>query len=98
IVLSEFGGYSLKTEGHVFDENKLFGYKILPDKQSLELEYKKLIESELIPLIDQGLSASIYTQVSDVEEEINGIVTYDRKVIKFDIEFMKNLNAKLVYK
>lgn len=98
IVLSEFGGYSLKTEGHVFDEKKLFGYKILPDKQSLELEYKKLIESELIPLIDQGLSASIYTQVSDVEEEINGIVTYDRKVIKFDIEFMKNLNAKLVYK
>lgn len=98
IVLSEFGGYSLKTEGHVFDENKLFGYKILPDKQSLELEYKKLIESELIPLIDHGLSASIYTQVSDVEEEINGIVTYDRKVIKFDIEFMKNLNAKLVYK
>lgn len=98
IVLSEFGGYSLKTEGHVFDENKLFGYKILPDKQSLELEYKKLIESELIPLIDQGLSASIYTQVSDVEEEINGIVTYDRKVIKFDIEFMKNLNVKLVYK
>ncbi|TGM63253.1 glycoside hydrolase family 2 [Leptospira meyeri] len=98
IVLSEFGGYSLKTEGHVFDENKLFGYKILPDKQSLETEYKKLIESELIPLIDQGLSAAIYTQVSDVEEEINGIVTYDRKVIKFDIDFMKKLNAKLVYK
>ncbi|TGM78198.1 glycoside hydrolase family 2 [Leptospira mtsangambouensis] len=98
IVLSEFGGYSLKTEGHVFDENKLFGYKILPDKQSLETEYKNLIESELIPLIDQGLSASIYTQVSDVEEEINGIVTYDRKVVKFDIDFMKNLNAKLIYK
>lgn len=97
IVLSEFGGYSLKTEGHVFDENKLFGYKILPDKQSLEKEYKNLIENELLPLIDKGLSASIYTQVSDVEEEINGLVTYDRKVVKFDIGFMQQLNSKLVY-
>ncbi|MBM9548771.1 glycoside hydrolase family 2 [Leptospira sp. 201903074] len=98
LVLSEFGGYSLKTEGHVYNENKLFGYKILPDKQSLEKEYSHLIENELIPLIDKGLSASIYTQVSDVEEEINGIVTYDRKVVKFDIDFMRKLNSKLVYR
>lgn len=97
IVLSEFGGYSLKTEGHVFDDKKLFGYKILPDKKSLETEYRKLFETELIPLIEKGLSASIYTQVSDVEEEINGLVTYDRKVVKFDIEFLRELNSKLVY-
>ncbi|WP_167481699.1 glycoside hydrolase family 2 protein [Leptospira congkakensis] len=97
IVLSEFGGYSLKTENHVYDNDKLFGYKILPDKQSLEKEYRSLIEDQLIPLIDKGLSASIYTQVSDVEEEINGLVTYDRKVIKFDIEFMRELNAKITY-
>lgn len=97
IVLSEFGGYSLKTEGHVYDENKLFGYKILPDKQSLEKEYRSLIEDQLVPLLSKGLSASIYTQVSDVEEEINGIVTYDRKVVKFDLELMRELNAKLVY-
>lgn len=97
IVLSEFGGYSLKTDGHVYDENKLFGYKILPNKESLEKEYRNLIEKELIPLIDKGLSACIYTQVSDVEEEINGIVTYDRKVVKFDIDFMRKLNSKLVY-
>ncbi|MGE8722773.1 glycoside hydrolase family 2 protein [Leptospira terpstrae] len=98
IVLSEFGGYSLKTDGHVYDENKLFGYKILPNKESLEKEYRNLIEKELIPLIDKGLSASIYTQVSDVEEEINGIVTFDRKVVKFDIDFMRKLNSKLVYR
>ncbi|MCW7482813.1 glycoside hydrolase family 2 protein [Leptospira kanakyensis] len=98
IVLSEFGGYSLKTEGHVYDNDKLFGYKILPDKKSLEKEYRSLIEEQLIPLIEKGLSASIYTQVSDVEEEINGLVTYDRKVIKFDIEFMQELNAKISYK
>ncbi|MBM9591108.1 glycoside hydrolase family 2 [Leptospira sp. 201903075] len=97
IVLSEFGGYSLKTEGHVYDENKLFGYKILPDKQSLEKEYRSLIEDQLVPLLSKGLSASIYTQVSDVEEEINGIVTYDRKVVKFDLELMRELNAKLIY-
>lgn len=97
IVLSEFGGYSLKTEGHVYDDKKLFGYKILPNKETLHYEYKKLIENELIPLIPKGLSASIYTQVSDVEEEINGIVTYDRKVVKFDIPFMKELNSKLKY-
>ncbi|WP_208732193.1 glycoside hydrolase family 2 protein [Leptospira perdikensis] len=98
IVLSEFGGYSLKTEGHVYDENKLFGYKILPDKKSLEKEYRSLIEDQLIPLIEKGLSASIYTQVSDVEEEINGIVTYDRKMVKFDLELIQELNSKLVYK
>ncbi|WP_210414308.1 glycoside hydrolase family 2 protein [Leptospira jelokensis] len=97
IVLSEFGGYSLKTDGHVYDEKKLFGYKVLPSKESLQWEYKKLIETELLPLIKQGLSASIYTQVSDVEEEINGLVTYDRKVVKFDIPFLKELNAKLKY-
>lgn len=97
IVLSEFGGYSLKTEGHVFDEKKLFGYKILPDKKGLETEYRKLFETELIPLLEKGLSASIYTQVSDVEEEINGLVTYDRQVVKFDIEFLRELNSKLVY-
>lgn len=97
IVLSEFGGYSLKTEGHVFDEKKLFGYKILPDKATLQWEYQKLIENELLPLINKGLSASIYTQVSDVEEEINGLVTYDRKVVKFDIPFMKELNSKLKF-
>ncbi|TGL06663.1 glycoside hydrolase family 2 protein [Leptospira bouyouniensis] len=95
IVLSEFGGYSLKMEGHVFDEKKLFGYKILPDKTTLQWEYKKLIEEELLPLINKGLSASIYTQVSDVEEEINGLVTFDRKVVKFDIPFLKELNSKL---
>ncbi|TGK79131.1 glycoside hydrolase family 2 [Leptospira noumeaensis] len=98
IVLSEFGGYSLKTEGHVYDNEKLFGYKILPDKESLEKEYRSLIEEQLIPLIEKGLSASIYTQVSDVEEEINGLVTYDRKVIKFDIEWMRELNAKISYR
>lgn len=97
IVLSEFGGYSLKTEGHVYDDKKLFGYKILPDKESLQMEYRKLFEKELIPLIKQGLSASIYTQVSDVEEEINGLVTYDRKVVKFDIPFLKEINQKLQY-
>jgi hypothetical protein len=51
-----------------------------------------------MPLIDKGLSATVYTQVSDVEEEINGLITYDRKVVKFPIDMVKKLNDQLKIK
>ena len=95
VVLSEFGGYSMKTSGHVYDENKEFGYKKFHDKQSLTNAVEKLYLKKLLPLIKKGLSGAIYTQVSDVEEEINGLVTYDRKVQKIDTADMRKINDTL---
>ena len=91
VVLSEFGGYSLKIDGHVFNENKEFGYKKFKNADELMDALEKLYVQKLIPLIEEGLSACVYTQVCDVEEEINGLVTYDRKVVKVDPQRMKNI-------
>ena len=95
VVLSEFGGYSMKVEGHVFAEDKEFGYKKFKTQEGLYEALKKLYLKKLAPLIDKGLCSCIYTQVSDVEEEINGLVTYDRKIVKVDPEKMRALNEIL---
>jgi len=95
LVLSEFGGYSIKTDGHVFSPNKSFGYRIYKSPEKFEEAFKKLYEKRIIPNIEKGLSATVYTQVSDVEEEINGLVTYDRKVIKLPVDTVKALNEQL---
>ena len=92
VVLSEFGGYSMKVDGHVFDESKEFGYKKFKTREELTAALRALYLEKLLPLISQGLCACIYTQVSDVEEEINGLVTYDRQVVKVDIGDMKAIN------
>ena len=95
VVLSEFGGYSMKCEGHVFDESKEFGYKKFKTQEELLAALKKLYLEKLLPLVEKGLCGCIYTQVSDVEEEINGLVTYDRKIIKVPIEEMSAINEKI---
>ncbi|MBQ8284547.1 MAG: glycoside hydrolase family 2 [Clostridia bacterium] len=92
VVLSEFGGYSMKCEGHVFDESKEFGYKKFNDPEKLATALGVLYRQKLLPLIKKGLCGCIYTQVSDVEEEINGLVTYDRKVIKIPVKIMRAIN------
>ncbi len=97
-VLSEFGGYSCKIDGHVFSPKKSFGYRIYKNKDKLNAAFKKLYEKRIIPNVAKGLSATVYTQVSDVEEEINGIITYDRKEIKLDSDMVKQLNSQLVIK
>lgn len=81
-VLSEFGGYSYREPGHCAKE-KLYGYGICKNKKDLE---KRFLErwSGVRNLIPQGLSASIYTQWTDVEEEVNGVFTYDREVRKIE--------------
>ncbi|MBP5091430.1 MAG: glycoside hydrolase family 2 [Bacilli bacterium] len=95
--LSEFGGYSLKTPGHMYDE-KSFGYKEFKDAASLNEGMKRLYEREIIPLMKkEGLSTTVYTQLSDVEQEINGLITYDRKVIKVDKDLMRSLNNQLKF-
>ena len=95
VTLSEFGGYSLKIDGHVFNDDKFFGYKKFKKIDDFVSALKKLYLKKLKPLIAKGLSAAIYTQVSDVEEEINGLITYDRKICKISCEEMKALNDAL---
>ena len=95
VVLSEFGGYSMKCDGHVYDENKEFGYKKFKSQEQLTAALKKLYLSKLKPLIKRGLCGCIYTQVSDVEEEINGLVTYDRKIVKVPAQEMAAINAEI---
>ncbi|MBE6555294.1 MAG: glycoside hydrolase family 2 [Ruminococcaceae bacterium] len=96
VVLSEFGGYSMKVSGHVFDPDKEFGYKRFKAQGALVAALDELYLEKLLPLIGKGLSASVYTQVSDVEEEINGLVTYDRKVVKVPVAAMRRLNDALL--
>lgn len=81
-VISEYGGYSLRVKGHVWNENKEFGYKKFKTSKELQDAYLSLINDEVNSLIQKGLSAAVYTQLTDVETEINGLLTYDRKIIK----------------
>ncbi len=93
-VLSEFGGYSMKIEGHTFN-NKMFGYKIFKSKSSLTNAYKHLYNRVIIPQIKDGLCAAVYTQLTDVEDELNGLLTYDRKACKIDINVLKEINERV---
>lgn len=93
--LTEFGGYSRVVGGHTWDEKKSFGYMMYKDKAKLTAAYKKLHEKQIIPLIKKGLSATVYTQVSDVENEVNGILTYDREELKIDRNTVIEINKKL---
>ena len=95
VTLSEFGGYSLNVSGHVFNENKFFGYKKFKSQEKFIEALKELYLKKILPLIAKGLSGAIYTQVSDVEEEINGLFTYDRKVLKISVEEMRAINNSL---
>ncbi len=97
VILSEFGGYSVPCEGHVFNLTKSFGYKAYNSLESFDKAYHKLFDDQILPIIDKGLSATVYTQLTDVEDEINGLLTYDRKIVKVDIDKIRELNAKLQY-
>lgn len=94
-VLSEFGGYSHILDGHVWNKQKSFGYMMYNSKESLTKAYKNLYEKQILPKIDKGLSALVYTQVSDVEFEVNGIMTYDRAVVKIDEDTVRDINSRI---
>ena len=95
VVLSEYGGYSYQEKGHVFSD-KIFGYKVYVSKEDLNGGLKKLFEGEVEAAMKNGLAAAVYTQLTDVESEINGLVTYDRKVVKIDRNMLKTINDRLV--
>ena len=95
IVLSEFGGYSYKPAGHVSNTKKTYGYRLFSDREKLEAAVAELYRNEVIPAVKDGLSADVYTQVSDIEDETNGFLSYDRKVLKVDPDLMQKIAAEL---
>ena len=96
LVLSEFGGKTYKAEGHVFNPDKSYGYGGCETLDALNEAVAALYREEILPSVRKGLCAAIYTQVSDVEDEINGLVTYDRKVEKLRLEVMVPIAAALM--
>jgi len=97
VILSEFGGYSYKEEGHVFNTEDTYGYRFFSDRERFENALEKLYNEEIIPAARKGLCASVYTQVSDVEDETNGLFTYDRKFCKVSRKTMAKI-AEALYK
>ena len=95
IIVSEFGGFSYKEEGHIFNTKKSYGYGGEKTKEALTKRIEKLYLEEIVPAIKTGLCGTIYTQITDVEDEINGFYTYDRKVCKVDPKVMKEVAKKL---
>lgn len=93
--LSEFGGYSLRIPEHCFSARN-FGYRTFKTKEKLEQALAKLYLKKVLKLIrKEKLSAYVFTQLSDVEQETNGLITYDREVVKVDVEAMKRLNEEM---
>lgn len=79
--ISEYGGYAYKAPDHT-SVDRIYGYKKYRTTVELNADYHVLMRNRLLPLVEKGLSAAVYTQLSDVEEEVNGLLSYDRKVRK----------------
>lgn len=94
VLLSEFGGYNYRLPGYCFND-KDFGYKRVKSAEELYRAFAALYENEIIPAKRKGLAAAIYTQLSDVEDELNGLLTYDRAVAKLPAEEIKMLMNRL---
>ena len=92
--LSEYGGYSWKLPEHSFNLEKTYGYRKYTAREPFVRDLRRLLE-RLIPLAEQGLCAAVYTQVSDVEDETNGLLTFDRRVQKAAPEELSDLAAAL---
>ncbi|MBO4915157.1 MAG: glycoside hydrolase family 2 [Oscillospiraceae bacterium] len=96
LALTEFGGYSLPIEGHI--HGKKFGYRMYDSAADWQKDYVKLYEEQVLPLIEtEGLSATVYTELSDVEDELNGLLTFDRRVCKAEDRKLRPLNEKLKF-
>ncbi len=94
VVLPEFGGYNYRVENHAWNDAD-FGYKRLASQEELIRAYRRLFEEEILPARSQGLSAAVYTQLTDVEDELNGLLTYDREKEKIPQEVLREINARV---
>ena len=94
LVLGEYGGLGLPLEGHTWQEKNNWGYQSFTSTEELMRRYQDFI-SRMPAMIEKGLSAAIYTQTTDVEIETNGLMTYDRKVIKMDEDRLNKIHQQL---
>lgn len=94
LVLGEFGGLGLSLEGHLWKVKGNRGYKKINNQEALLMAYKGLMD-QMPALIKEGLTAAIFTQTTDIETEVNGLMTYNREIIKMDVDRMYEINAKL---
>ena len=90
VMLTEFGGYNFRCKDHSFGSVD-FGYKKLKSEKDLQKALERLYSEQIKPAYERGLAAAVYTQLSDVEEEVNGLMTYDRKVVKLPPEIMRKI-------
>ncbi len=95
LVISEFGGYSFKPTDHVFNADKTYGYGKFEKREDFVKALRSLYLDQIIPLKGKGLSATVYTEVSDIEDETNGLLSYDRKVQKILREEFLDISLKL---
>jgi len=94
-VLGEYGGIGLPLEGHLWQKDKNWGYVKFKNSNEVTDEYVKYAE-KLKGMVLSGFSAAIYTQTTDVEGEVNGLMTYDRKVDKLEIGRVKKVNQEVI--
>ncbi|POH73036.1 glycoside hydrolase family 2 protein [Arthrobacter glacialis] len=94
VVLSEYGGYSLRIAGHDFSARE-FGYRRYRSVADLGKAFTRLHEREIVPAIADGLAAVVYTQLTDVEDELNGLLSYDRRVAKLPDAVVQAVTAQL---
>ena len=94
VFLSEFGALCYKVENHAYGDRFVFGYTYYPTIEDTEKAFVSLFENKIIPYKDK-LVGCIYTQITDVEEEDNGLLTYDRKVFKLNKDVVKKVLSKL---
>jgi len=95
LFLSECGGYSMVVEGHRYSKDREYGYGACKNSNELTDKIIYMYEKMIIPSVLAGLCGCVYTQLSDVEEEVNGFYTYDRKVCKVDKVRMKELADRI---
>ena len=97
LALTEYGGYVLAVDGHRWTD-RVFGYRICRDAAALTRDYQKLMLGQVLPHIRaEGLTAAVYTQITDVEEELNGLMSYDREVLKIPEETLREINKQLKF-
>jgi hypothetical protein len=80
-ILSEYGGYACYMKDHSFS-GEVYGYRIYKTAEEYNKAYHHLLEQDIKKLIAEGLSAAVFTQLTDVEDEVNGLFTYDRRICK----------------
>jgi beta-galactosidase/beta-glucuronidase len=93
-VLGEYGGIGWAVKGHLWEPDRNWGYVQFNSAKEVTDEYVKYAE-QLMNLIQHGFSAAVYTQTTDVEVEVNGLMTYDREIIKMDESRVKQINQKI---